>query len=803
MATASTPLTEQAEEGQLSAMAHTLDLRSRASQGGHRYCEVPMMKGDGEIVIDDKDTTIVIVLDYDTEADRNDPSALDVMIENPMEKAAKIFDRSINQYSAGWKDTGVDNLKKGPVTKREYRSTVWTKMLQLLEQSGFKVSSTESIDKDQVFLRIALQRDGSVIQQLAQRFRYSMNYNEEAYKTAQPLGSWYEGGKAPVNYDDDHVTAAANYKIAAKDKFVEFTEVDEIRLIMWQIAAWIDTDELIAQGIIVGVFPMHNFDTVVELNKQWASLNNITSLPDHHSEDLVREYFGEKIAFLVMWIVSYTRALAPLACVGILGVIAKIPGMPLSFQRGTRWLFCGLICVWAAVFNQTFKNRTARVRQKWCAEGSEDRLRTRGDWDPSLEGTWGLTVRKMGVQVGALLYLIAFVYVIGLIANMRRSAKEHNTTDFSEVLITIVIQAGGWIYGRTAAIWVSMQNHRVQNHWEDAVSVQLVLVKLFIALYPFINFAFLQHYTDVTCGTSLKDAAAKVYVGESYPKGMSSSDLKWLDTDTFRYVAGSQTCIYGCFPETCQIENGKPVCVTNCVSLLESALLMNFVTVNFITIGLMLAPIFIIRAKIFMEKRKMAEAIGSDSLYTWLQLQAKQLEVTPYEYYSWGGSVMEDFLEYVVAFSLVVCFGMMLPLIAIVAFLSTMVYARLGAFRFANVTSRPFPDVKDGIGVWQKIITTVCTIACIINAGLVTFVMPPIRDWPRTNRLLAFLALQHLLLFVQTFVGFVLPDEPEDVRLINDINGEFSEAQIPKVLKSFSDEAKADYSEVNLALKDD
>eukprot|EP00929_Paragymnodinium_shiwhaense_P061801 TRINITY_DN30883_c0_g1_i1.p2 TRINITY_DN30883_c0_g1~~TRINITY_DN30883_c0_g1_i1.p2 ORF type:complete len:822 (-),score=245.08 TRINITY_DN30883_c0_g1_i1:122-2587(-) len=817
-ASAREPLTggddEQEEEenvgtlGRMGAMggnlAHGLDLRARASVGGHRYADVPLMKGSGEIVIDDTDCTIVMVFDYDPEAEKADASALDAMVENPMSEAAKIFDRETNQYSANWKDSGFENFRR-PVTKREYRDTVWRKIMELLEQSGFKLSSTPSIDKDQIFLRVKLMRNGSVIEQLAQRFRYTVAYNAKCYESARPLGSWFDGKKPPSNYNGEDVQVVAPYKIATKEKFEDFKEIDEIRLIMAQINEWILLEQCVAQGIMVGVFPMASFDSVVALNQRWAAITNIVAVPSHDMEDMVRDYFGEKIAFIIMWVVSYTQALSFLATIGLIGLVAKLPGMPLWVTRATRWLFCAVICIWAAVFNQNFKNRTGRLRQRWGMENCENLLRMRTDWNPMLEGTWLLTFRRMGVQVGAMVYLVLFMYVIGVIANMRREAKETGATDYSEILITVVIQAGGWVYGRTAHLWVSLQNHRSQNHWEDAVSVQLVLVKLFIALYPFINFAFLQTYTDPTCGKSLKDAAELVYKG-GFPKGTDGKDLAWLDTDTFRYTSGSQTCIYGCFPEKCERDamlGGSWVCVTNCVSLLESALLTNFLTVNVIAIGLMIAPIFIIRAKIFMERRKL-EQLGQDagSFYSWIQVQAKCLEVTPYEYYSWGGSVMEDFLEYVVAFSLVVCFGMMLPVISIVAFLSTMVYGRLTAFRFANVTCRPFPDAADGIGVWQSIISTVCTLACVINAGLVTIVMPPIRDWPRMQRLLAFLALQHLLLFVQVFVGFVIPDEPDDVRIIRDINTEFAESQAHKVLKAIPDSAKADYSEVNLSLTD-
>jgi hypothetical protein len=490
------------------------------------------------------------------------------------------------------------------------------------------------------------------------------------------------------------VAACSPFLKSQQANFEAFSEVDEIRLIGQQMNSWLKMEELEAQGIIVTSYPAATFASVMELQTKWASMSKVFSVPDYNNDDCIRGYFGEKIAFFFQWTTFFVRGLSWLAFFGIMGYLHLIPGMPVAISQNARSAFFVVVAVWSALFNQLFKNRMNRNRQFWGVESFEGSSIVRTDYDPNLEWTWKLTLRKSAVQIGCFLYLVGFVQILALIAQHRKSAKENDTTDYSAIMVTLVIKVGGWCYARTAHIWVGLQNHRTQNEFENALAINLVLVKLFIALFPFLEFAFLNTYSDPTCAASLAAAAEIVYKGKM-PPGTNATDMSWLDTSTFVYQSGDKTCIYGCYPALCEVIQGVTVCQTNCVADLESTLIVTFVTMVVATIGLMIAPIFLIRFEIFKEMRACAE--DPNSTYSWLQIQAKQHELAPYEYYSWGGSWCEDFLEYVICFTILVCFGMMLPVIAIIGFVTSMITYRLFAFRITNVTCRPTPESLDGI----------------------------------------------------------------------------------------------------------
>eukprot|EP00929_Paragymnodinium_shiwhaense_P111758 TRINITY_DN80047_c0_g1_i1.p1 TRINITY_DN80047_c0_g1~~TRINITY_DN80047_c0_g1_i1.p1 ORF type:complete len:814 (+),score=163.95 TRINITY_DN80047_c0_g1_i1:119-2560(+) len=720
-----------------------------------RYEEVPLMWGAGKLLIDDDDATL-IVLFADPEADANDTS-LDELIEEPYEQAKNIFERRINLRSGESLETGLESLKQGPVTRRQYRRVIWEKFLWVLESSGFRMRVQSSVDEDEIMLKIKLDRQGEVIKQLATRFQYHMPFKAKSYRAQKGLGSFYKGGDAPKNYAGGAAVAHAEYTPSMSEAFEPFSEVDEIRLMMLQIKDWVAVQQLLWQGIIKDIFPAVNFDTAVELNTNWSSVSRSFTLPDHSNDDAVRDYFGERVAFFFVWTTFYVRWLSILAVFGLVGALAKLPGVPTYVQRYCRYAFFLVISMWAALFNQRFKHRMKRSGQQWGVETRRSSLQTRPDWNPDLESSWRLTFVNLCVRLGIVAYLACFIRAVSMVAEYRKTSQETGQPDHSAIVMAILIQAGGWVYARTAAIWVTMQNHDNQAKWDNALSANLAIIKLFISLWPFIDLAFVQAYSSPTCARSLQEAAELVYKG-NYPENtLGPSDLSFLDTAAFRYESylGDSVCVYGCYPEKCDVMFGRLVCTTNCVGMLEESLLSTFIVVVGVTIGNVLLPIFLVRWEAYKEMKSVEHK--EDAEYSLLQVQAKCSQIAQYEYYSSGGSYMEDFAEYVILFSILVCFGMMLPGICFIGFLTTMVQYRLYAYRMVNITCRPFPDAAEDIGVWQRILEVIC----------------------QASRL-AFIFLEHFFLILQVVVGVIVPSQPEDVDLIEQINESFKASMMPK-----------------------
>jgi len=190
------------------------------------------------------------------------------------------------------------------------------------------------------------------------------------------------------------------------------------------------------------------------------------------------------------------------------------------------------------------------------------------------------------------------------------------------------------------------------------------------------------------------------------------------------------------------------------------------------TVFFLVIPIGLARLEVWKEMRK-ARAQGYGKQYSFLQLQAKCCKHAPYEYYSWGGSAVEDFLELAVGFALLTCFGLVLPAMSFFALLSHVVEYRLLAYRMTNVTCRPFPYGAEGIGSWQKVFELISIAAIIINVGLAVFVQYPMRDWEPVYQFFAFIVLEHVMLLLRAAMASMIRDDPEDVTRIDDFNTHF------------------------------
>merc|ERR1712194_1009911 len=128
--------------------------------------------------------------------------------------------------------------------------------------------------------------------------------------------------------------------------------------------------------------------------------------------------------------------------------------------------------------------------------------------------------------------------------------------------------------------------------------------------------------------------------------------------------------------------------------------------------------------------------------YTYLEMQAK---MPRYEYNSWGGGPVDDFLEFAIMFAIVTAFGVTTPFVFAIAFVAFLIMYRLMAFRLVYVTQRPFPLHATSIGVWDKVFAFLGAIAVMSNVATAFFVMYPLRLVSWRFELLTFILVEHIV----------------------------------------------------------
>lgn len=768
----------------------------------------PLIPGE-DIKVDDSNASVVLVFPKIISPAKagccgGEPES--TIVEDPVAQASKIFVRKKNRAEDSLDTTtsGFHDFATGEITITDYQNQVRDKVMHVLEISGMQAECFSSIDHDEVFVKVSLKEEGDAIRSLAERYDYQMRLTDEAYEKAEPQGD-YEGHAPMTNALGRSIAGFKAYEKGLDKVLVPFDNIDEIRLIMLRLGEWVNLNECVNQKVLSRYFPATKYDQLHDLHDNWSNLRHMLRLPTHDHEPQIRAYFGEEIAMFFRWFSFYVRMLLPLGVFAGICALRRVDAIGLNFDQ-QRWIqigFAVILVFWSSIFNKLFKSRSSRAAQEWGTLNDENRgahALELASYDPDLDGTAMQRIRRLFTRAFTVGFILVFVGCIAALETVKADKRAHGDKTFNKtyapLLTAVLISGGGWIWGKIAPVLTNIQNHRTAARYQKDLTFTLSVVKIFVALWPFLVPAFILKYEGLTCGTSVIDAAAKVYEKSGWPGGIemacgtptecaksavppSDAAMSWL-TPQYTTTREDMKCVFGCYPADCFEVNGARRCVTNCIEDLEASLLTVFLINLVVTFVFLIVPMFLVHFEIKKEIAKVNGPGSDDSaseeereMYTLLQLQAKCDEVAPYEYYSWGYSRVEDFLELAIDFALLTSFGIVLPVMALVAFFSTMIKYRLVAYRMTNVTARPLPLLAGGIGEWETVFNALSIIAIVVNAALAVFVMQPMRSWTTEHEFLAFIAIEHALLAVRYVVYLFVPDHPEDVRRIDDFNGMF------------------------------
>ncbi|XP_040494001.1 anoctamin-7 [Ursus maritimus] len=508
-------------------------------------------------------------------------------------------------------------------------------------------------------------------------------------------------------------------------------------------------DQLLAESVFSAAFPLHDgpFRTppegpqapgltqrqvLFQFWARWRKWNKYQPL-DH-----VRRYFGEKVALYFAWLGFYTGWLLPAAAVGTLVflvgcflVFSDIPTQELCnseesfemcplcldcpfwllssactlvqagrlFDHGGTVFFSVFMALWAVLFLEYWKRKSASLAYRWgCSDYEDIEERPRPQFAASAPMTAlnpitgedepyfpersrvrrvlaGSVVVLMMVAVvvmclvSIILYRAIMAILVSRSDNTLLAAWASRIASFTGSVVNLVfILILSKIYVALAHILTRWEMHRTQTQFEDAFTL-----KVFI--FQFVNFYSSPIYIAFFKGR---------FVG--YPGNYH----------TLFGVRNEECAAGGCLIELAQellvIMVGKQV-INNVQEILVPKLQGWWQ-----------------KSRLRSKKRK-ARPSDAAGQAPW----EADYELLPCE------GLFEEYLEMVLQFGFVTIFVAACPLAPLFALLNNWVEVRLDARKFVCQHRRPVAERAQDIGIWSHILAGIAHLAVVSNAFLLAF----------------------------------------------------------------------------------
>ncbi|XP_067902643.1 anoctamin-1a isoform X2 [Heterodontus francisci] len=512
---------------------------------------------------------------------------------------------------------------------------------------------------------------------------------------------------------------------------------------------------LLASGVYVAAYPLHDGHYVgdsIELNdrkllyEEWASYGIFYK---YQPLDLIRKYFGEKIAFYFAWLGVYTQLLIPASTVGIIvflygcaTVNENIPSMEMCDHRTniTMCPLCDKTCnywklsttcatarashlfdnpatvfysifmaLWAAMFLEHWKRCQMRLIYKWDLTGfEEEEERLKDHPRPEYEAMVLNKVMKKELQrkeetekekltwkdrtPAYVTNIVAVLFMIGL---------------------TFAIVFGVVLYRiSTAAAMAVSSNAYVKANVRVIVTATAVVINLVVILILDEVYGSIARWlTVIEIPKTDKNFEEKLIFKAFLLKFVNAyTPIFYVAFFKGRFTGrpGKYTYIFHnmraeeCAPGGCLME----LCIQLSIIMLGKQLIQN----NLFEIGIPK-----LKKLIRYIKAKREAKLETDSNCKAPRQYELDYNLEPY------AGLTPEYMEMIIQFGFVTLFVASFPLAPLFALLNNVIEIRLDAKKFTSELRRPNASKAKDIGIWYNILRGIGKLAVIINAFVISF----------------------------------------------------------------------------------
>ncbi|XP_051885143.1 anoctamin-1a isoform X2 [Pristis pectinata] len=508
---------------------------------------------------------------------------------------------------------------------------------------------------------------------------------------------------------------------------------------------------LLASGVYVAAYPLHDGhyrgESVEEndrklLYEQWASYGIFYK---YQPLDLVRKYFGEKIAFYFAWLGVYTQMLIPASTIGVIvflygcaTVNENIPSMEMCDHRAniTMCPLCDKTCsywklsstcatarashlfdnpatvfysifmaLWAAMFLEHWKRCQMRLNYKWDLTGfEEDEDHPRPEYEARVltkvlekelqkkeetekeKLTWKDRTPAYLTNIVSILFMIGltFAIVFGVILYRisTAAAMAVSPDPYAKANVRVIVTA--------TAVIINLVVILILDEVYGSVARWLTKIEI-----PKTDKSFEERLIFKAFLLKFVNAYTPIFYVAFFKGRFTGRPGKY--TYIFRNMRMEE-----CAPGGCLME----LCIQLSIIMLGKQLIQN----NLFEIGIPK-----LKKLIRYIKAKREAKLETESNCKIPRQYESDYNLEPF------AGLTPEYMEMIIQFGFVTLFVASFPLAPLFALLNNVIEIRLDAKKFTSELRRPNAAKSKDIGIWYNILRGLGKLAVIINAFVISF----------------------------------------------------------------------------------
>mmetsp|Transcript_53685 Transcript_53685/g.85413 ORF Transcript_53685/g.85413 Transcript_53685/m.85413 type:complete len:962 (+) Transcript_53685:99-2984(+) len=402
-------------------------------------------------------------------------------------------------------------------TLRAARQALLQDLYEVLPMKGFSVTIFNSIDKDELFLCITL-RDEDVMRhtlasqgttlQIQHHVVEHLGIDQSPDDVASSPPYIKYDHRLPTHFLGDDSTDNEFYRTfdGPGSKKTIMMSTDRIRTINKCLNEMVMLDAAVDNNLIVRWFPAHTKDGLVKLRKDWANYRLVTDLTCVQPLNLMREYFGSRVAFLFAWNGCYCKMLIALVPVSIGFYLAY--SFSDRHQRSSLFGYGIVIAIWTRLALNTWNRQQDFLVSFWELKS----VKKDGAKRPQFFGTsakspvdgnlvikaypeWKLQLRK----AASWFVTAVFCTINSLALIMWIHSWKGRLSIAASIVLAILIQAFTLIFNWLGEVLTEFENHELHLTYYNSYLMKMFVSQFVNQFSAFFYIAIKQQFTPAGC----------------------------------------------------------------------------------------------------------------------------------------------------------------------------------------------------------------------------------------------------------------------------------------------------------------